>query len=135
MKCVGKLPRMGNPGNSLPIDEIALRATGLVAFPLTPPYVVVFSIPTAGHGIPFDFSLIKPDMVFMAATPQAPPKANKFYNLFFFKLISFTNFRSSCYRNNVGYVRSEFYEEWYVNSGSNPPRNSLDQYGILRYQM
>jgi hypothetical protein len=40
------IPRIGKPGSLLPIAETALKPIGLVALPETPPYVVLFSVPT-----------------------------------------------------------------------------------------
>ena len=57
----------------VPMAETALNAIGLTAFPLTPPYVVRFSNPTAGHACPLELSPIKPDTVLIAVTPSAPP--------------------------------------------------------------
>ena len=37
-----------------------LSAMGLMALPLMPPYVVLFSLPTAGQAAPFMFKPIKP---------------------------------------------------------------------------
>lgn len=67
------IPRIGKPGILFPMAVIALNAMGLVAFPDTPPYVVRFSVPIAGHGVPSGFSDIKPDTVLMAETPSALP--------------------------------------------------------------
>lgn len=65
---------MGKPGSFCAIAEIALRAIGLVALPLTPPYVVRLSAPIRGHGAPSALNPINPDTVFIAETPLAPPK-------------------------------------------------------------
>lgn len=61
------------PGNWFAIEVMAFNACGRVAFPDTPPYVVRFSTPTAGHGTPFAFNDIKPLTVLMAETPSAFP--------------------------------------------------------------
>jgi hypothetical protein len=42
---------------------LTLRAIGLTALPLTPPYVVFWDLPTAGQATPFMFNPIKPDRV------------------------------------------------------------------------
>lgn len=67
------IPIIDNLVNLFPIADIALKAIGRVAFPLTPPYVVRFSRPTAGHAVVSAFKLIKPDTVLIAETPSAPP--------------------------------------------------------------
>lgn len=54
------IPRIGNPGRALAMDDIAFNAIGRVIFPETPPYVVYFSLPTAGQGVPFALTLISP---------------------------------------------------------------------------
>lgn len=74
------IPRIGKSGSSFLIAVIALRAMGLVAFPETPPYVVRFSAPTAGHGSPFAFSDIKPETVLIAETPSALPEISKSFS-------------------------------------------------------
>ena len=68
------IPMIANPGSSLAIAETARNPTGLIALPDTPPYVLSFSRPTAGHGVAFAVSPISPDTVLMAATPSAPPE-------------------------------------------------------------
>ena len=45
----------------------------LIAFPETPPYVVLCASPTAGQATPLDWSPMRPDTVLMAVTPSAPP--------------------------------------------------------------
>lgn len=67
------MPKMGKPGKALAMDEMALSACGRVALPDTPPYVVRFSTPTAGHGVPSARNDIKPCTVLMADTPSALP--------------------------------------------------------------
>lgn len=52
---------------------MARNAMGRVALPLTPPYVVRLSMPTAGQGVVSALTLISPDTVLMADTPLAPP--------------------------------------------------------------
>lgn len=42
---------IGNPGKCLAISVTALKAIGLIAFPLTPPYVVNFLAPTEGQAV------------------------------------------------------------------------------------
>lgn len=68
------IPMIAKPGKALAIDDTARRPTGLVALPDTPPYVVNLSAPTAGHGSPFEFNPINPEIVLIAATPLALPK-------------------------------------------------------------
>jgi len=68
------IPMIANPGSSLAIVEMARNATGLIALPDTPPYVLSFSRPTAGHGVASALNPISPDTVLMAATPSAPPE-------------------------------------------------------------
>ena len=65
---------IGNPGRALATAETARKAIGLMALPDTPPYVVRFSLPTAGHAVPSPFKCIRPDTVFVAVQPSAPPK-------------------------------------------------------------
>ena len=65
--------KIGNPGIALAIAETALSATGRIAFPDTPPYVVRFSAPTPGQGVPSPFTFISPESVFVAVTPSALP--------------------------------------------------------------
>ena len=67
------LKSIKNSYSFIPIAETALKAIGRTALPLTPPYVVRFSFPTAGHAWPFEFRPIKPDTVLIAVTPSAPP--------------------------------------------------------------
>ncbi len=50
-----------------------LRATGLVALPETPPYVVLCATPTAGQASVEGLTCMRPDIVLMAVTPVAPP--------------------------------------------------------------
>lgn len=69
------------------MEDTARSATGLVAFPDTPPYVVSLSIPTAGHGSPREFNPIKPDIVFIADTPSALPKIFVHNILFIYRLV------------------------------------------------
>ena len=103
----------------IPIAETALKAIGRTALPLTPPYVVRFSFPTAGHAWPFEFRPIKPDTVLIAVTPSAPPcykiKTFKFtvcnqtkgFTEIGFVLnctVSNTNLSSSSNVNNIGNV-------------------------------
>ena len=71
------IPMIGNPGSLLAIAETACNPTGLIALPDTPPYVVNFSRPTAGHGVASALSPISPDTVLTAATPSAPPTPRK----------------------------------------------------------
>merc|ERR1719384_47086 len=52
---------------------MALRAMGFTALPLTPPYVVFFSLPMLGQALPLALSPMRPDTVLMAVTPSAPP--------------------------------------------------------------
>lgn len=68
------IPMIANPGSSLAIAETARNPTGLIALPDTPPYVLSFSRPTAGHGVASALNPISPDTVLIAATPSAPPE-------------------------------------------------------------
>merc|ERR1719468_629246 len=52
---------------------MALRAMDFTALPLTPPYVVFFSLPMLGQALPLALSPMRPDTVLMAVTPSAPP--------------------------------------------------------------
>mmetsp|Transcript_11752 Transcript_11752/g.29696 ORF Transcript_11752/g.29696 Transcript_11752/m.29696 type:complete len:203 (+) Transcript_11752:932-1540(+) len=65
--------RMGKPGSARAMAEIALSAMGRVALPDMPPYVVRFSLPTAGHALLSPCTPISVDTVLMAVTPDAPP--------------------------------------------------------------
>ena len=47
---------------------------GRMPLPLYPPYVVFFSEPTAGQALESGKTPIKPDTVFVAVTPSAPPR-------------------------------------------------------------
>merc|ERR1712066_140310 len=40
---------------------MALRAMGFTALPLTPPYVVFFSLPMLGQALPLALSPMRPD--------------------------------------------------------------------------
>merc|ERR1719468_866138 len=51
---------------------MALSAMGFTALPLTPPYVVFFSLPTLGQALPLALRPMRPDTVLMAVTPSAP---------------------------------------------------------------
>lgn len=53
---------------------------GRVALPLTPPYVVRLSIPTAGHTVASGLTYINPETVFIAEPPDAPPKISSGIN-------------------------------------------------------
>jgi len=68
------IPMIANPGSFLAIAETACNPTGLIALPDTPPYVLSFSRPTAGHGVASALNPISPDTVLIAATPLAPPE-------------------------------------------------------------
>ena len=68
----------GKPGRALTMAETFLSATGRTALPETPPYVVLFSLPTAGQGLALAFNPIRPDTVLMAVTPSAPPTREKY---------------------------------------------------------
>eukprot|EP01137_Pigoraptor_chileana_P009089 Opistho-2@56828 len=65
--------RMGKPGSFRAMFDTALRAIGRMALPETPPYVVFFSAPTAGHADALDLTPISPDTVLVAVAPDAPP--------------------------------------------------------------
>mmetsp|Transcript_27773 Transcript_27773/g.41074 ORF Transcript_27773/g.41074 Transcript_27773/m.41074 type:complete len:266 (+) Transcript_27773:711-1508(+) len=65
--------RIGKPGNARAMAETSRRAIGLMALPLTPPYVVRCSLPTLGQAVPSGVKCIKPDTVLVAVTPVAPP--------------------------------------------------------------
>lgn len=67
------MPRIGKPGNIFAMLLTAFNPMGLVALPETPPYVVSFLTPTAGHGLPAAFRPIRPETVLMADTPSALP--------------------------------------------------------------
>lgn len=54
-------------------SQLTRKATGRVALPDTPPYVVIFWAPTAGQAVASDLSPIRPLIVLMAVTPVAPP--------------------------------------------------------------
>lgn len=51
----------------------AFKAIGRMAFPETPPYVVLWSFPTFGHAVVSCLIPIRPLTVFVAVTPSAPP--------------------------------------------------------------
>ena len=73
------LARTGNPGSALPIADTSRRATGRIALPDTPPYVVRRSTPTFGHATAsVDRIPIRPDTVLVAVTPSAPPASHTF---------------------------------------------------------
>jgi hypothetical protein len=55
------------------MDDMAFKAIGRVAFPETPPYVVLLSAPTFGQAMPSAFTDIKPCTVLIADTPSAVP--------------------------------------------------------------
>lgn len=119
------IPRMVKPGNLFPIAVIARKAIGLVAFPDTPPYVVRFSVPTAGHGVPSGFKDINPETVLMAETPSALPIAmhhNNMHENFSEKnLIKFRTFVGGFSdRHNVSNIWGEFHEEWNFHGITNP---------------
>jgi hypothetical protein len=64
---------MLSDGHQEAMDETAFKATGLVALPLMPPYVVRLLEPTAGHASPSAFRCINEEIVLIAVTPSAPP--------------------------------------------------------------
>merc|ERR1719187_1213652 len=66
---------MGKSGSARAMAVTALRAMGRMALPLTPPYVVRFSLPMEGHADPSGLSPISPLTVLVAVTPSAPPSS------------------------------------------------------------
>ena len=128
----------------IPIAETALKAIGRTALPLTPPYVVRFSFPTAGHAWPFEFRPIKPDTVLIAVTPSAPPcykiktfkftVCNQTKGLIDFVLnctVSNTNLSSSSNVNNIGNVWCQLGKEWNCCYFSHPGTNISNHIMIL----